>query len=155
MPKRNPKLTFAELRVGIFMLAALLVTGFLIFNSSGNFNPFEKKVRLKTRFENADGLHSGADVQLAGVSIGKVEDVKFLPPDAPEGERIESTLLVSQTFDGKSVSDYIRTDSTAQLVATSVLGNDKMINITPGTVKGTPVNNGAMLKSSTSIGLNE
>lgn len=155
MPKRNPKLSFAELRVGIFMLAALMITGFLIFNSSGSFNPFEKKMRLKARFENADGLHSGADVQLAGVSIGKVEDVKFLPPDAPADERIEATLTVAQTFDKKPVSDYIRSDSTATLVATSVLGNDKMINITPGTVKGTPVDNNGMLKTSTSIGLNE
>src|SRR5436190_23501159 len=107
MPRRNQKLTFAELRVGIFMLAALVITGFLIFNSSGNFNPFEKKVRLKTRFETADGLHSGADVQLAGVSIGKVEDVKFMPPDAPEGERIETTLLVAETFDKKPITELI------------------------------------------------
>src|SRR5436190_13261630 len=138
MPRRQQKLTLSELRVGIFILAALLVTGFLILNSSGNFNPFEKKMHLKTRFESADGLHSGADVQLAGVSIGKVDQVKFLPPDAPEGERIETTLLVSQTFDGRPITEMIRSDSTAQLVATSVLGNDKMINITPGTSKGTP-----------------
>lgn len=155
MPRRNPKLTFSELRVGIFMLAALLVTGFFIFNSSGNFNPFEKKVRIKTRFENADGLHSGADVQLAGVSIGKVDNVQFLPPDAPEGERIEATLLVSQTLDNKPITELIRTDSTAQLVATSVLGNDKMINITPGTSKGTPFDPNDLLKSSTAIGLNQ
>jgi phospholipid/cholesterol/gamma-HCH transport system substrate-binding protein len=155
VPKRNPKMTFSELRVGIFMLAALLITGFFIFNSSGNFNPFEKKMRLKTRFENADGLHSGADVQLAGVSIGKVEEVKFLPPDAPEGERIEATLVVSERFDGKPITDYVRTDSTAQMVATSVLGNDKMINITPGTVKGAAVDNNDTLKSATAVSLNQ
>ena len=155
MPRRNPKLTFSELRVGIFMLAALLITGFLIFNSSGSFNPFEKKVRLKTRFQNADGLHTGADVQLAGVSIGKVEDVKFLPPDSPENERIEATLLVSQTFDDRPITELIRSDSTAQLAATSVLGNDKMINITPGTAKGTPFDPNDRLPSTTSIGLNE
>lgn len=155
MPRRNPKLTFSELRVGIFMLIALIVTGFFIFNSSGSFNPFEKKIRLKARFENADGLHSGADVQLAGVSIGKVEDVKFLPPDAPEGERIEATLLVAQTFDNRPISELIRSDSTAQLVATSVLGNDKMINITPGTIKGSPVDDNDQLKTSTAISLNQ
>ena len=81
MPRSHEKLKFSELRVGIFMLAALVLTGFLILNSSGNFNPFERKMRLKTRFQTADGLHPGADVQLAGVSIGKVEDVKFLPLD--------------------------------------------------------------------------
>lgn len=148
MPRRNQKLTLSELRVGIFMLAALLVTGFLILNSSGNFNPFEKKIKLKSRFESADGLHPGADVQLAGVSIGKVDEVRFLPPDSPAGQRIEATFVVVQELDGKPISDLIRSDSRAQLVASSILGNDKLINIIPGTVKGNPVDNGALLESS-------
>lgn len=155
MPRRQQKLTLSELRVGIFMLAALLITGFLILNSTGSFNPFEKKIRLKARFESADGLHSGADVQLAGVSIGKVEDVKFLPPDSPAGERIEATLAVGQMLDNKPISEMIRSDSTAQLVTTSVLGNDKLINITPGTSKGSPVDENALLPSNAPVGLNQ
>src|SRR5947209_7655811 len=107
MPRSHEKLKFSELRVGIFMLAALVLTGFLILNSSGNFNPFERKMRLKTRFQTADGLHPGADVQLAGVSIGKVEDVKFLPLDEPEEERIEATLAVGKELDGKPISELI------------------------------------------------
>ncbi len=155
MPRSKQKLTFSELRVGIFMLGALLITGFLILNSTGNFNPFEKKMRLKVRFPSADGLHSGADVQLSGVSIGKVEEVKFLPPDSPEGERIEATLNVIEKLDNKPINELIRTDSTAQLVATSVLGNDKVVNITPGTAKGSPVDENATLPTSPSIGLNQ
>ena len=137
------------------MLSALLITGFLILNSTGDFNPFEKKMRLKARFVSADGLHSGADVQLAGVSIGKVEDVKFLPPDTPDDERIEATLNIVQVLDNKPISELIRTDSTAQLVATSILGNDKMINIVPGTSKGSPIDENATLISSAGIGLNQ
>ncbi len=155
MPRRNQKLSFSELRVGIFVLAALVITGFLILNSTGSFNPFEKKMRLKARFQSADGLHAGADVQLAGISIGKVEDVQFLPPDAPNGERIEATLNIVQVLDKKPISELIRTDSTAQLVATSILGNDKMINIVPGTSKGSPIEQDAVLTSSSGIGLNQ
>lgn len=155
MPRRQQKLTLSDLRVGIFMLAAILLTGFLILNSSGSFNPFEKKTRLRARFVTADGLHAGADVQLAGVSIGKVEDVSFLPPDLPEGERIEASLNVVSSLDKKPISELIRSDSTATLVATSVLGNDKMINITPGTSKGEPVQENAILPSNTMISLNQ
>lgn len=155
MASRNQKLNLGELRVGIFMLAALLVLGFLILNSSGDLNPFEKKMHLRSRFASADGLHTGADVQLAGVSIGKVEDVKFLSPDAPEGERIEATMLVVQTLDKKPITELIRTDSTAQLVATSVLANDKMINILPGTPKGQPVAENTILASTSAMSLNQ
>lgn len=155
MPRRKQKITLSELRVGIFMLSALLITAFLILNSTGSFNPFEKKMRLKARFASADGLREGADVQLAGVSIGKVEEVKFLPPDSPEGERIEASLYVGQTLNGKPITELIRTDSTAQLIATSILGNDKIVNIAPGTSKGTPVDENAILRTSTPIGLNQ
>lgn len=155
MPRSNEKLKFSELRVGIFMLAALVVTGFLILNSSGSFNPFEKKMKLKIRFESADGLNPGADVQLAGVSVGKVENVAFLPPDSKPGERIEATLSVVEILDKKPITELIRTDSKAQLVATSILGNDKMVNIIPGTTNGNPVDEGAVLQSSSAIGLNQ
>jgi len=154
MPRSHEKLTFAELRVGIFMLVAMLVTAFVILNSTGNFNLFEKRMHLRTRFLTADGLHSGAEVQLAGVSIGKVEDVAFLPPGEPNGERIEATLNVVRTLDKKPISDLIRTDSQAQLVATSVLGNDKMINISPGS-KGEGIVENAILPSNTSVSMNQ
>ena len=155
MPRSNQKLSLSELRVGIFMFAALLVFGFLIINSSGDFNPFEKKLHLKVRFPSADGLRNNAEVQLAGVPIGKVEDVKFLTSDAPEGARIEATLAIARELEKKPISDLIRTDSTAQLIATSVLGNDKIINITPGTSKGSPVEENALLSSNSAISMNQ
>lgn len=155
MPRSQQKLTFAELRVGVFMLVALVVTAFVILNSSGSFNFFEKKMHLKARFVAADGLHPGGEVQLAGVSIGKVDDVIFLPPDMPNGDRIEATLTIVKTLDKKPISELIRTDSVAQLVATSVLGNDKMINITPGSSKGEPITENAVLQSSAAISMNQ
>ncbi len=155
MPRSQKTLSISQLRVGIFMLVALLILGFLILNSSGDFNPFEKKMHLIARFVSADGLHANAEVQLAGVSIGKVEEVKFLPPDTAESERIEARIAVVEELDGKPINELIRTDSKAQLIATSVLGNEKIINITPGTGKGTPVQENHVLISSTPVGINQ
>ena len=155
MPKTQKHLGFSQLRVGLFVLFALIVLGFLIINSTGEFNPFEKKLILKARFQSADGLREGAEVQLAGVPIGKVEEVKFLPPETPDGAKIEALLRVNETLDGSPITDRIRTDSTARLVATSVLANDKMINITPGTSKGTAVSENAVLDSSAAISINQ
>ena len=155
MPRRQQKLSVSELRVGIFMLGALLVSGFLIINSSGSFNPFEKKLKLRVRFDTADGLHPGANVQLAGVSVGKVDDVNLLPPDSPQDQRIEAILSVGQKLDNKPINELIRSDSRAQLVATSILGNDKMINITPGTNNVSPIEENAILPSSAGNSLNQ
>ncbi len=155
MPSRKQNLRLSELKVGIFMLGALVITGFLILNSSGSFNPFERKINLKARFVSADGLHDGSDVQLAGVSVGKVQDVRFLPPDEADGERIEASFAVVETFDNKPITELIRTDSTANLVSTSVLGNDKMINISPGTAKGSPIEPNGLLKSKAEVSLTQ
>ena len=73
MVETKKTLTFSKVRVGIFVLFGLAVLAFLILNSTGDFNPFEKKLKLKTRFAAADGLREGSEVQLAGVRIGKVE----------------------------------------------------------------------------------
>ena len=74
-------MSLSELRVGIFVLIGLVVLGFLILNSTGDFNPFKGTIKLKARFNQADGLREGAEVQLAGVHIGSVENVQLLPPD--------------------------------------------------------------------------
>jgi len=155
MPPTQRNIGFSQLRVGIFVLCALIVLAFLILNATGDFNPFEQKMRLKARFATADGLREGAEVQLAGVHIGKVEAVKFLAPDSPEEEKIEAIMSVSSVLDKKPITERIRTDSTAQLIATSVLGNDKTINITPGTIKGNPVEENYVLPSSTAISINQ
>jgi phospholipid/cholesterol/gamma-HCH transport system substrate-binding protein len=147
--------TFSQLRVGIFVLFGLLVLAFLVLNSTGDFNPFEKKLQLKARFAAADGLREGSEVQLAGVRIGKVSEVVLLPPDSPEEAKIEATLLVDGELNDRPITERIRTDSTAQLIAVSVLANEKIINISPGTIKGDPVSENHILDSSEAISINQ
>lgn len=155
MVQTKPKLTFSQLRVGIFVLVGLAILAFLILNSTGDFNPFEKKLRLKARFAAADGLKDGSDVQIAGVRIGRVESVSLLPHDTPEDSKIEAILAVDSELNDRPITERIRTDSTAQLIAVSVLANDKIINITPGTQKGSPVAEGHVLESTEAISINQ
>ena len=155
MVQTKPSLTFSQLRVGIFVFVGLAVLAFLIINSSGDFNPFEKKLRLKARFAAADGLREGSSVQIAGVRIGEVESVTLLPPDSPEDAKIEAVMAVASELNGRPITDRIRTDSTAQLIAVSVLANDKLINITPGSAEGLPVQEGHVLESRDAISMNQ
>ncbi|HUR97137.1 MAG TPA: MlaD family protein [Pyrinomonadaceae bacterium] len=137
------------------MLIGLAVLAFLILNSSGDFNPFEKKIHLKARFAAADGLREGSEVQLAGVRIGKVESVKLLPPDSPEEFKVEAVMAIGEELNGSPINERIRTDSNAQLVATSLLANDKVINVSPGTSKGSPVSENTVLESRVAISINQ
>lgn len=155
MVETRKTLTFSKLRVGIFMLVGLVVLAFLILNSSGEFNPFQEKMRLRAKFATADGLREGSEVQLAGVRIGKVEEVKLLPADSPEEEKVEAVMVVDKELNGRPIDEQIRTDSTAQLIATSLLANDKTINITPGSAKGSPVSENFVLDSRVAISINQ
>jgi len=155
MPPTQRNLGFSQLRVGIFVLFGLAVLAFLILNATGNFNPFEKKFRLKAHFAAADGLRDAAEVHLAGVNIGKVERVSLLPPDSPNDAKVEAVLLLTQNLDGRPITERIRTDSTAQLIAVSLLANDKMINITPGTSNAPAVTENEVLNSTSTMSINK
>jgi phospholipid/cholesterol/gamma-HCH transport system substrate-binding protein len=155
MVDTRKKVGISQLRVGIFVLFGLAVLGFLILNSTSDFNPFEKKLHIRAKFAAADGLRDGSAVQIAGVRIGKVENVRLLPPDSPEEEKVEALLAVDNELNGQPITERIRTDSTAQLIAVSVLANDKLINITPGTAKGSPVSEGYVLESREAISINQ
>lgn len=150
MPETRRSFKFSQVRVGIFVLFGLAILGFLIMNSTGDFNPFEKKLRLKAHFAAADGLREGSEVQLAGVRIGKVDSVELLPPDTDDDSKIEAEMTVDFELNGKPISERIRTDSTAQLVSVSLLANDKLINISPGSANGDPVAENFVLESRTS-----
>ncbi|MEZ5425596.1 MAG: MlaD family protein [Pyrinomonadaceae bacterium] len=155
MPKTQRNLELKQLRVGIFILVGLAVLGFLILNSTGDFNPFKKTINLKARFKAADGLREGAEVQLAGVRIGEVKQIRLLPPENPEDAKVEAIMTIDQFFDGKPITDRIRTDSTAQLIAVSILANDKIINVTPGTTTASAVTENDVLDSSEAISINQ
>lgn len=155
MVQTRKRLDFKQLRVGVFVFFGLAVLAFLVLNSTGEFNPFEKKLRLRARFAAADGLRDGSDVQIAGVRIGKVVQVILLPPEVSEEAQIEAVMSINSTLNGDPISNRIRSDSTAQLVAVSVLANDKMINISPGTAKGTPVKENDILESRTTFSMNQ
>ena len=146
MPPTKKTIGLSELRVGIFVVIAVVILVFLILNASGDINPFASKLHLRARFNNADGLRTGSEVRLAGVRVGKVDEIKLLPPsDKPDDPKVEARLAIDTTIDGRPATERIRTDSTVALGSPSLLGNDKLVNITAGTSVGQPVQENAEL----------
>ena len=153
MPPAKKTIGLSELRVGLLVLFSIAVLIFLILNATGDINPFAGKLNLRAQFANADGLRPGSEVRLAGVRVGKVDEVKLLAPsDDPNAPKVEARLAIDSTIDGRPATERIRTDSTAQLGSPGLLGNEKLINIRPGTAMGQPVTENFLLPSSAGAG---
>jgi phospholipid/cholesterol/gamma-HCH transport system substrate-binding protein len=153
MPSSKKGVGIREVRVGLMVVVAIGVLIFLILNASGDLSPFASKLHLKARFQSGDGLRPGSEVRLAGVTIGKVDDVRLLPPSTdPAAPQVEATFSIKSVIDGKPADELIRDDSKAQLGSPSLLGSDKVINVTPGTQLGKPVKDGQLLQLSTNPG---
>ena len=149
MPPAKKTIGLSELRVGILIVVSIAVLIFLILNASGDINPFARKLHLRARFADANGLREGSEVRLAGVRIGKVEEIRLLPPsNVPGDKRVEAKFAVDATIDGQPATQRIRTDSMALQAAPSLLGSEMIINVTPGTSLGQPIQENAILPSS-------
>lgn len=156
MPPSKKSVTFSQVRVGLFVIIAIAVLIFLVLNASGDINPFSKKLHVKARFADANGLREGSEVRLAGVRVGKVDKITLLAPsDVPNAPRVEVSMSIDSTIDGRPANERIRNDSTAQQGSPSLLGNEMLINITPGSAVGSAVQEGAILPSSQSNTVND
>ncbi len=151
MPRSTKQVSLNQLRVGIFVLVSIIILIFLILNASGDINPFTKKLHLKAQFTDANGLREGSEVRLAGVRVGKVDKIALLPPSTePTAKRVEALMTIDSRIDGRPANERIRQDSTAQQGSPSLLGNEMLINISPGTALGQPVKDYDILPSSSS-----
>jgi phospholipid/cholesterol/gamma-HCH transport system substrate-binding protein len=145
MPPAKKRVGIREVRVGLLVVVAIGVLIFLILNASGDISPFSKKLHLRSRFSSGDGLRRGSEVRLAGVRIGKVDDVELLPPSDNPREKVEARFSIDSDIDGRPATELIRKDSRALLASPSILGAEKVINLTPGTALGEQVKDGDMI----------
>jgi phospholipid/cholesterol/gamma-HCH transport system substrate-binding protein len=118
MPKTRKSVSLSELRVGLLVLVSIVILVLLILNASGDINPFAKKLHLKARFGDANGLREGSEVRLAGVRVGKVDKITLLPPsDVPNAPRVEASMVINSTIDGRPATERMRCCSTSRRVA--------------------------------------
>lgn len=156
MPPKKQTTGIREARVGLLIVVAVGLLIFLILNASGDISPFAKKIDLRARFANANGLRPGAEVQLAGVRVGSISDVRLLAPDeGTPNERVEARFSIDDTIDGQQITQRIRTDSIAELTSPSLLAPDKIVNIVPGSAVADPITENALLRSSSGDSLSD
>jgi phospholipid/cholesterol/gamma-HCH transport system substrate-binding protein len=118
---QHKQLTWSELRVGLFVLAAtaLLVVVIFYVTGAGALGP---KYRLHVFLPEVDGLTVGAPVRLDGVEVGNVEKIAVAFPQPGERQSKDHNIRVDMRIEQK-FQEYIRSDSAASLITEGLLGN--------------------------------
>jgi phospholipid/cholesterol/gamma-HCH transport system substrate-binding protein len=106
-----------EAKVGIFVLVALLILGYMSFRVGQYGFGVKQGYTLSAVFDNVTGLDKGSSVEMAGVPIGKVESIKLTDGKALVTMRINPDVK-------------LRGDVTAAIKTHGILG-DKYIEILP------------------------
>lgn len=108
--------------VGVFVLIGLVCVAYLTVKL-GKMELFsDKGFEISARFDSATGLRTGADVELAGVPIGRVTAIR-LDPDPMRTQAI---------VDMKLDRDLHLSDDTMASIKTSGLIGDKYISLSRG-----------------------
>ncbi len=147
MPSQQ-EVQWSQLKVGVLVIVALAALTALIFLMSGSTGGiFSKKITLRSYFENSAGLKNGAPVNLEGVTIGTVVDIKIVP--ARKLTPVEVTMKI-----GSKYRNAVHTDSTSSLETIGVLG-DTVVDINSKTATGPEVQNNAELKTNETPNLSD
>ena len=109
-----------ELAVGIFVLIGLTCVGYLTVRL-GDMEFFEDEhYFLNARFQSVTGLKAGANIEIAGVQVGLVDDISL--------DLVEQVAIVQLKIKKK----VVLTDDVIASVKTAGLIGDKYIKISPG-----------------------
>jgi phospholipid/cholesterol/gamma-HCH transport system substrate-binding protein len=123
---RTRSLAWAELKIGVLTITAVVILALTIFFLTGDRGFPWQRYSLKARFASIPGLKEGSPVRVAGLEVGTVTNV------ALAGEQVEVTFEVSQ-----DVRERITTSSLATLGSVSLLG-ESAVDIT-ASASGTPI----------------
>jgi phospholipid/cholesterol/gamma-HCH transport system substrate-binding protein len=127
-----------EMRVGIFVLAGLIVAGIVIFLIGEEKRLFESKLTYHTSFSDVQGLKAGAPVRLGGVDIGNVTKVRH-------AENATDDRLYVDMHIAKREAVRVKTDTVAKISNKGLLG-DKMIELAGGSPGAPQVPEGGSIK---------
>jgi len=126
-----------EVKVGIVVSVTIaLIIAFLFF--LGQYNPFTKSYRINAMYNYAGGIELGSVVRVAGVKVGKVDQIKFLETGRLfQGEPVNISIRIQ--IDRRAMH-MIREDSQFYITNAGIIG-EKYIEITPGSQSSPAIKN--------------
>jgi phospholipid/cholesterol/gamma-HCH transport system substrate-binding protein len=111
-----------DISTGLFVLLGFAAILFLVTQiTNREFTLNSTSYRLRADFENIGGLKAGAPVSMAGVTVGRVEDIHY--------DQKLYKAVVTLRLDGRY--DEIPNDSDASILTSGLLGG-QYVGISPG-----------------------
>jgi phospholipid/cholesterol/gamma-HCH transport system substrate-binding protein len=111
-----------DVSTGLFVLLGIAAILFLVTQiSNREFAEQDRAIRVTAKFENVGGLKIGAPVKMAGVTIGRVEDIGY----DMKNFKAAVTLGIDARY------DEIPNDSDASIFTAGLLGG-QYVGISPG-----------------------
>lgn len=138
MPSQQKK-RWAQLRVGMLAIGALIIFAVLVFLLTGSRGLFKSKAAIYTFLDDSAAVATGSPVRLNGILVGEVKQVVLSGVSDPN-RVVKVTLEINNEF-----LPSIPVDSQASIAAENLLGT-KYINIKRGR-QSTTVQAGAEIPS--------
>src|SRR5438270_4064474 len=132
-----------EIRVGLVILAAIVVLAGGIFLIGSKNNLFSHKTRYYVEFNSVSGLKPGSPVQLDGVDVGAIE--KVVLSENPQKKDIRVWIRIEDDYAarlrGPADRKTLIKDQTPSLARIKTLGllGDKYIDINSGSPAYPPI----------------
>lgn len=131
-----------ERAAGLFVLAAVFGSVAIFGVVAVKKGLFEEKLHLNAELKNADGIHEGTDVLMAGLRAGSVQEVRLI-----SNEKIAIKFQVGSQF-----KDKVRADSVVRLVRPFIIG-EKVVEVSVGEASEKLITENGSLSSEETIDL--
>jgi phospholipid/cholesterol/gamma-HCH transport system substrate-binding protein len=136
MAKRQ-SISWAELRVGLLVIASFGLLALAIFYISGEGAFFQPRITITAYFSSANGMKSGAEVRVEGVTAGNVRSVQIT--DDPDPNRfVEIEMGIDERY-------TIPSDSSITIGTIGLLG-DSIVSIARGEAVAPPLTDGGTIQ---------
>src|SRR5919109_1597615 len=136
----------SKLRLGVFIVATLLLFAAGIFWIGRKQYLFSSTYRLNADFQNVAGLNSGANVRVGGVHQGTVKQI-YLPQGPNQNVRVVMELA-------PGTRDVIKKDSVAFIKSEGLVG-EKFLEISFGSQQAPKINAGDTIRGEPPLELSD
>ncbi len=133
-----------NIKLGVFVLAGLVVMIFTFFVIGKNNNLFGSDFKLKVKFTSINGLTEGSNVLFSGIQAGTVKDIELIN---------DTTIVVTMQINSK-VKSFMHKNALATIGTEGLMGN-KVVNIQPGKGVSALVEEGDILDSGKMVDMDE